>query len=114
MIFNSLVCCLFRGHYAPSCWSHSLQEHHVAHLLFPLENHCTEVPHWAQAKERKQEEREAAFRLAQKELVVPLMPEGFKGGVEIAASYSPQGTCVAPRGDGYVTVAIPLIQDPSK
>jgi hypothetical protein len=67
-----------------------------------------------QARQRRREDREAALRLAQKELVAPLMPEGAKSGVEIAASHSPHGNYYSPQGAGYVTVAIPLITDPSK
>jgi hypothetical protein len=83
-------------------------------VWFSLARSCCSA--FKQAKQRSTEEREAAHRLAQKELLAPLMPEGAKSDpVEIAASYSPpQGTYVSPQGAGYVTVAIPLIQDPSK
>lgn len=66
--------------------------------------------HCLQLRAKKSSEKAAAQKLAQQELLVPLMPEGAKhmSDVQIAAAHASSGTYYAPQGAEFVTVAVPL------
>ena len=56
------------------------------------------------------EQRSAAYRLAQKELLVPLNPEKAEAMplIETAALETPEGTYYHAQGSGFEKVLVPL------
>lgn len=61
---------------------------------------------------KKKVDKAAALKLAQQELLAPLLPEGAEkigSDVAIASAHTPAGVYYASKGLEYVRIAVPLV-----